>query len=114
MSSEADGVDMPLVVDHVAEYRRLADQINALEKDKEEKREAVCELLQTAGSKVGAKWEFPSVGIVRVTQGRTTARLNRMKLARLGVSTEILDAATETTEGPNVVRIEGWKDEGEE
>lgn len=110
----AGDVDMQTVVGHVAEYRQLHEQIKGLEAQAEEAREAVCELLNTAGAVVGAQWKFPPIGVVKVAKGRVTEKLDRAALARAGVSAEVLDAATVRTEAKPTVRIEGWKGEEEE
>lgn len=99
-------------VEPLATYLGLKAQIAALEAEATEAKRAVCEMLGTEHQPVGKKWEFPGVGVVAVTKGRRSEKLNRAKLAKAGVSAEVLDACTEVSEGDPVIRITA--DEGDE
>jgi hypothetical protein len=62
-------------------------------------------MLGTDAAEVGKVWEFPGVGSVQKTKGRRSLKLNRAKLAKAGVSADVLDACTEVSGGAPVIRI---------
>lgn len=112
MSDVADVADKAqateAAVDYVATYLALKDKIGRLEAEAAEAREAVGLLLR---GKPGTVWEFPGLGQVAVVKGRVSEKLDRAKLARAGVSAEVLDAATIRTEGEPSLRISAAKAE---
>jgi hypothetical protein len=99
-------------VEPVATYLALKVQIAALEAEAAEAKRAACEMLGADTAAVGKVWEFPGVGIVAKTKGRRSEKLNRTKLAKAGVSAEVLDACTDISEGDPIIRITA--DEGGE
>jgi hypothetical protein len=92
-------------VEPVATYLALKAQIAALEAEAAEAKRAACEMLGTDAAEVGKVWEFPGVGSVQKTKGRRSLKLNRAKLAKAGVSADVLDACTEVSGGAPVIRI---------
>lgn len=99
--------------DHVAEYLRLQREIATLKTRSEEVRTTIVEALSPDGAAPGKVWTFEGVGTVSVVKGRASETLDRAKLARAGVSAEVLDAATVRTEGKPSMRINAWKEGGD-
>lgn len=92
-------------VEPIATYLALKAQIAGLEAEAAEAKQAACEMLGADTAEVGKTWEFPGIGTVVKTKGRRSEKLNRAKLAKAGVSAEVLDACTEVSEGEPVIRI---------
>lgn len=88
--------------DAVGTYMGLKAQIDALEERKAAVRETIEQLLT---GEPGETWEFPGLATVTVVKGRVSEKLDRAKLARAGISADVLDEATVRTEGKPSLRI---------
>ena len=93
-------------VQYVATYLGIKAKIAELEREADEARDAVGDLLRGEPGKV---WEFAGLGTVAVVKGRVSEKLDRAALARAGVAAEVLDAATVRTEGEPSLRISSEK-----
>lgn len=104
-----DDAGAQIALEYVGTYLALKHQIADLEVQAGEAREAAIESLDALNHPPGTEWVYEGLGVVQVVKGRVTEKLDRTRLARAGVSTEVLDAATVRTEGAPSVRISSWK-----
>lgn len=95
---------------YVEDYLRCKRAIAALEIEAGTARAAVIETLATSFRQPGWTCVYEGVGTVSVVKGRVSEKLDRSRLARSGVSAEVLDGATTKTEGDPSVRIAPWTD----
>ena len=91
-------------------YLSLKRKIKELEEAaQEEKEEIRRDLFGSASVELppggeALAWTY-TTGVVAVVKGRVSEKLDRVKLARAGVSGDVLDAATVRTEGEPSLRI---------
>lgn len=89
----------------MGEYVSLCDEIDELTERKEELRDQLIAAVDFNGAAVGAKVDFPGLGSVRLSPGRTSRTIERSRLIVAGFDPKTIDECTRVTVGKPYVRI---------